>query len=641
MSLDLDFSYKKASEKIQSLKTFKEVSEAAKSLENANQKIPFDQFNTNFKSPLENLKNAKKRFQRQVPSQLKNLLSLFQENAGSGSATTGFIKRRFLEAYTRSEPKIRQIVQGEMFTAVGCAQEQKYNPSSSIFVPVSSIDLFGKLKQDPETGLGKLFYEKPDPVYNEFPFSMNKELYQRMQSPGQTFETQFGGNYLGGSEQELFNISYVKQNDRGVTGDFFKVDLKNRQSTNNVGEFLSDYFATIKMVDTSDLMAEIVNLVTNSVDMKASLGLGELQQKKKFEAIMQRVLGLCFDSRQSIDVSGVAKVAELDGVDESFFQLTDVESAIIDSEISNIQMRSLEFVECEGVRVDVDYNNIVNQMVESIDNLDLDNPDVLAEQITKIIDSASDNPSWRLKIPNDFNIKLAIDTDLLQKLPLALVTSFLSPKVLLPIMVMLYAIGKEYADEIDSIQKFMEKFKNFFINVVSKAASIFIQELFELIKRDILLLVQSIAQDVQKSKILKKYAIIAKLVELATIIAPAIDDYRKCKSLIDDILRLLNFIGRNLGISVPYPLLLLSGLLGGTTPEDNTINVIEQMQKFGLPTGPLPDGSPNLNLISEFARQKGQELAEAGSGFVNVAVPPDIILPSGRPSQLTLSGKKF
>jgi hypothetical protein len=66
MSLDLDFSYKQASEKIQSLKTFKEISTAAKTLENANQKIPFDQFNTNFKSPLENLKNAKKRFQRQT-----------------------------------------------------------------------------------------------------------------------------------------------------------------------------------------------------------------------------------------------------------------------------------------------------------------------------------------------------------------------------------------------------------------------------------------------------------------------------------------------------------------------------------------------------------------------------------------------
>ena len=66
MSIDLDFSYKKASEKIQSLKTFKEVSDAAKTLENANQKIPFDQFNTNFKSPLENLKNNKKGFKEKL-----------------------------------------------------------------------------------------------------------------------------------------------------------------------------------------------------------------------------------------------------------------------------------------------------------------------------------------------------------------------------------------------------------------------------------------------------------------------------------------------------------------------------------------------------------------------------------------------
>jgi hypothetical protein len=62
------------------------------------------------------------------------------------------------------------------------------------------------------------------------------------------------------------------------------------------------------------------------------------------------------------------------------------------------------------------------------------------------------------------------------------------------------------------------------------------------------------------------------------------------------------------------------------------------IEEFGATNS---DGSPNLNLVSEFARQKGQELAEAGSGFVNVAIPPDIILPSGRPSQLTLSGKKF
>jgi hypothetical protein len=44
---------------------------------------------------------------------------------------------------------------------------------------------------------------------------------------------------------------------------------------------------------------------------------------------------LCFDDRREIDVSGVAKVAELDGVDDSFFELNEIDLRNIDSEISN------------------------------------------------------------------------------------------------------------------------------------------------------------------------------------------------------------------------------------------------------------------------------------------------------------------
>jgi hypothetical protein len=239
------------------------------------------------------------------------------------------------------------------------------------------------------------------------------------------------------------------------------------------------------------------------------------------------------------------------------------------------------------------------------------------------------------------NIKLSIDEGLLAKLPLAIVASVLSPKVLLPIFIMVLAIGKEYADEVKSLQDFLVKFQKFFITFVSKVGAIFIEELFEIIKRDLMLLVQSVLSEISKAKILKQYAMITSLLEVATAIAALVDDYRKCKSLIDNILNILSIIGRSFGIKLPYPLMLLSSLLGGTSPQGTTINIIEQLQKLGIPTGPLPDGSPNLGLVSELARQTGQELAEASSGFVQVAIPPDLILPSGRPSQGMMSGKKF
>lgn len=641
MSIDLNSSYQSAQQKIKSLKTFTEISDAAKQLESANQNIPFDQFDLNLKSPLEKLKEQKKRFQRQGQSQLDNLLSLAKENAGSGSGFIGEIKSKFLEAYTRIEPTIKQLLEKEMLSAIGCSQEQKYNPNTDIYIPLEGIDLFGKLKESPTSPIGKLIYEKATPIYGEFPFSMNKELYNRTQEPGQSFSSFYGNSYIGSSNQKLFDFTYVTQNRRGITGNFLKVNLSSRQTTTNVGEFLSDYISTIKVVDSTQLMSELINVLTNAVDMKATVGSGEIEKKSKFGLIVQRILGLCFDNREQIDVSGVAKIAELDGVDQSFFELTDTDRALIQNTISNINLRSMEFVECDNVKVTVDFNNIVDQMNNAIETEKIDDPNVLKANIEKILDSVSNNPSWKLKIPNSFNVKLKIDEDLLKKIPLALVASILSPKVLLPIFIMAIAIGNQFVDEVKSMDAFFQRFKKFFINFVSKVGALFIEELFEIIKRDLLRLVQSVAGEISRSKINKQYAMIASLVEVAAAVARLISDYRKCKSLIDNILEILNIIGRSLGIKVPYPLMLLSPLLGGTSPEGSTIEVIEQLQKLGLPTGPSPDGTPNLGLIAELAKQKGQEQSEAKSGYVQVAIPPDIILPSGRPNQLLLSGKKF
>jgi hypothetical protein len=568
-------------------------------------------------------------------------MNLAKQNAGSGTGFIGELKKRFLEAYTRCEPKIKQIWQNEMYSAVGCSQEQTYTTNNSLYIPVKAIDLFEKLKTDPSSQLGKLFYEKKTPVFAEFPFSMNKTLYDLTQSPNQTFQAYFGNQYIGTSKQSLFNISYVQQDGQGRTGDFFKVDLANRSTTNNVGEFLNDYMSTITMFDSNNIMAELMNILFSAVDMKSSIGTGQLNSKKEFEVIMQRVLGLCFDSRTEIDVSGVAKVAELDGVDQTFFEMTDVDRAVIQKNISNIQLRCLEFVECDNVKAPVDFNQLVDEMVSATDNLNLDDPNILKDTIEKVMESATSNPSWKLLFPNDFNVKLKIDEDMLNKLPLALVSSILSPKVLLPIFIVLIAVGKEYVNQVQDMQEFMKKFQKFFINFVSKVGAIFIEELFEIIKRDLMKLVQSVLGEIQRSKIMKQYAMITSLAQVALAVADLISDYRKCKSLIDNILNILSLIGRGAGLKIPYPLMLLSPLLGGTSPEGTTINVIEELQKVGLPTGPDADGSPNFALIAEKARQAAQEMSEATSGYVQVAIPPDIILPSGRPGQLTMSGKKF
>ena len=69
-------------------------------------------------------------------------------------------------------------------------------------IPVKSIDPFSLLKNSPGSNVGKATYEKLDPIVGEIPFSTNKELYARLQTPLSPQD------YLGGSGQRLFTVEY-------------------------------------------------------------------------------------------------------------------------------------------------------------------------------------------------------------------------------------------------------------------------------------------------------------------------------------------------------------------------------------------------------------------------------------------------
>jgi hypothetical protein len=84
----------------------------------------------------------------------------------------------------------------------------------------------------------------------------------------------------------------------------------------------------------------------------------------------------------------------------------------------------------------------------------------------------------------------------------------------------------------------------------------YVEELYKLIKEDILRLVQQVIKDIAKERIVKKYAMILKLLALLLAIIGLITDYRKCKNLIDDILALLNLLNvPGFGSSIPLPIL--------------------------------------------------------------------------------------
>ena len=673
---------------IKAFKTFKDVSQTAKDLK-ASAGDSASKAKSEITSQLDKVKDLQKRYLRDAPNSMDDLLGFLGETRGSGSSTSRYLRKVVLQAAAKIEPKLAAIVKEETIKALGCSIEQTYQGTSAeslklqplpllpqqegIYIPISSIDLFTNLKTEPDSDFGKIFYEKQLPsgsdIFRPFggddPFPMNKQLYQLTDSNNtdRSFSQINGKNYLGKSGQNLFDLQYSKTNSFGVTGDYYRVILIDREDgsgniSNNVGEFINDYYSTIKLIDNVDIGANIVNMLSGAVSFKAQVGVGQLNEQSKFDLLVQRILGLCFDSRREIDVSGVSKIAELDGVDDSFFELTEIDLRNIEVAVSNIQNGVMEFEDCNNVKLPIDADSLISQLVDLRDDLDnLSTSDQVAA-LESIIDSISQNPDWSVLIPNNFNASVAIDTSVIKKIPLAVASSVLSPKVLLPLYTLLSVvqsgatytynqavtsantvtasvsnignagsdIGQSASNVVTNGAMFLKTFKTFSVQVISKINAEFLRVLFEILKRDIVNLMASIIQDVARSKILKKYAMILKLLQIAIVVAQLINDYRKCKSLLENILLLLSLIGQNFGPKqeIPLPLLALSPILPGISAEQMTIKAITALQSLGVPTGPLPDGSPNLMLQFNLAANSAivSNITEDGKLEVITAAGP-------------------
>jgi hypothetical protein len=179
---------------------------------------------------------------------------------------------------------------------------------------------------------------------------------------------------------------------------------------------LKDYYSTIKLIDSADFAVALVNIISGAISIQSKISSQEIAQSTKFELIIQRILGLCFDSRREIDVSGVSKVAELDGVNDSFYDLTEVDLRNIDNRISNIQNGVMEFEDCDNIKLPVDYETITDELVKFRDVGDSLGVEGQVAAISEILDTVYQNPDWNAFLPTNFNLDIAVNKEILKQI---------------------------------------------------------------------------------------------------------------------------------------------------------------------------------------------------------------------------------
>jgi hypothetical protein len=690
-AVDVSSAAKLANQNLSAANTYRETSQNQKKLRRE-KGTSWQESAKKTSEQLNKISQQQKRFQRNVPTSMDQMLNLMKLTSGSGQ-TKNYARNLILQAAVKCEPEIKNIIKEESLKALGCSEEQTYSGftvdrlngstlqslplAETIFIPLQSLDLItlagGMLKQNISAPVGKILYESTAATQNNLvafrpyggkePYPMNGTLNNLTNNRNQSFKQIYGQYYQGSSGQYLMDMQYSTSNEFNISGDYIRVALINRSggtisatstaATNSVGTFLSDYFSTIKLFDTKNLTAQILNLLTRFLEMQAKLGSGEISQSSKFFKIAQRILGLCFDDRREIDVSGVSKIAELDGIDDSFFEVTEIDLREIDLNVSNVQNGVIELEDCDNVKLPINAESITNQIIAMGEKLSGMSIDQQVSSINQIIDSVSSNPDWKIYSNTNFNSQEAFTKNLIKNLALAVASAALSPKALLPIFVMLAVLQKSAVNTwnqqvtsantlnetgttinntvinivSDSVQ-FLKKFKKFSIQVISKIGAIFLRTIFEMLKKDILNILSLIIQDIMLSEKLKKYRTILRLVGIATALAGEIikglQDYRKCKSLLDNINNIITIIN---GIpkkrtKLPVVLAILSDFLPGESPQRATINTIKYLQELGIPTGALPDGSPNLTLQMLFAAQKGDKDEQADNGVSDTFLVP-------------------
>ena len=567
---------------------------------------------------------------------LESLLKQLRQLKGSGLGTETFVKRIFIDTLKDLKGDLVELLLDLFKKELNCGIDQTYQFNTTFFIPVSMVDLFGMLENSPEDKFGKLFYETKDIQYAQFladptvnSFSMNRELYKRTQNLNQTFSSVEGSNYEGTSAQNLFDISYVESYVDPVTsqtqvGSFFKVELKPRQSVTSPDQFLSDYMSTIDVLEFKSFFTYLSNYVTGAISFGQNDGKLKLTAIQKTLALNKRISCLCSDRNKEISVAGTSKVSEIDNVNNSFFELTDVELRIIEQNISNIKLGVVEFEDCDNVKVPLDTESLLT----ALDNLQFKEDTDDLNEFQNALDVI--NPA----LNNTFTG--SINDGYLKQFLNALIGSILSPKVILPFMVMLYATKQQVPPQVKNIEDFTKQYRTFYIEFVSQILSKFTQRVLQELKKQILRLVTLLNTDILNEKKQKIQNMILSIVSLIAVPTNLTRDFRECKAGIDELLGLLNSgiqksVQRlsNAGSPIPLPLLLSSQLLDGYSSTRAFLNTIEKLEELGIPTGPMPDGSPNKFVASVKAMFDGNSQEIAENGKVAIGIGALTVTPAG------------
>tara|TARA_B100000700_G_scaffold331302_1_gene462998 strand:+ start:11953 stop:14058 length:2106 start_codon:yes stop_codon:yes gene_type:complete len=539
-------------------------------------------------------------------------------------------------------PKIKHIVIEEILAAFNCDLSMNVpvvgdGISCPIEIKISHIDLFKNLKLSPDEGVGKFAYEAEPYVAGSTPFSMNRFLHFLLQNPNTPYQVQ------GKSGLNLFTIEYDG-------GDYLKISPHYKASNggaadNNsvfdgcpgpggqaspgdgtkftVIEFVVDYFENIRLFQLHNILGAILELLSGLITFgNGGVNLADLLGINELIKVLNNIIGAC-DGGDLGEVGTDTKqfIQELDD-DDSWFRFNVEEQQNLVDETNRKRKGVIALQSCAEIEIPLDLQTFIDaaddiiqaelvQAGSGFKTFELIIQNGLAESADKEPDPYFNPLDWSI----DFKEELIV------KFPDILMIALLSPKLCLPV-VLVYKFLNENALLASNPKEWMKIFKRVVVRIAREVLAEVVRILFNIVIGYLTKMLMDKLKRIIGEKGKKYIKVVTALINA---LMPWIDELRNakdCKSILDTLLRLLEAVAPDVPFGVPPWLLFATKKRAGTSSLRTFEKLITKLEEFGYPTGDMPSGEPNLDLLGQFALIESMDDEKSTNGRVQSISDP-------------------
>ena len=520
-------------------------------------------------------------------------------------------------------PRVDDILFEELLKAFNCDMSMLVPTvgdglNGPLQIQLSEIDLLKQLYNKPNSDVGKYMYERmgwavgyPPGVT---PFSMNRFLYDVAYTTPGVKRTVYGS-----SGKALFDIM--------ISAGLVQIWPYYRTQTGNVNlvsaptaldasatkftftEFLKDYFDNIKIIELQNLMGALMEVLTGFLSTRnKSFSIQDALGLEKFMAAVNKILESC----DGADLSGpntdsISNLSELYD-DDSFFQFNVEEERNISFVTSRKSKNVISLISCGEVDIPID-NVIVDDGTDEILATSVQDEQLKAFDLVlqKVASSSASKAGMDISLGHiSLPVEIDFKENLIKKLPEILTYCILSTKAILPVVVTSRLLNQSGALA-TNIELFGKLFKRVIIRVVKEFLARVIRHILILIKNILLRLIRDLIRRKLDAMNKKKIRLIRRLLDILLPLILALQDAKSCKEIYNIILGVLAANMPDIPFKVPPFLVSAAELRPGYSSLGAFEKLVGKLQKLGIPTGDMPDGSPNLMCPSQLAVIQSQD----------------------------------